>query len=109
MLDDALRISAMVEPTTSRGTQLASWTVAVRSGDYQDVKAGITYSWGTWKALEDGRRLNKGWEPLRRLPVTVTRTGYLIYSGDDGTEACLCSGKLKESFGDPFRLAVTIA
>lgn len=30
VFDDALRISAIAEPTTSRGTQLASWTVAIR-------------------------------------------------------------------------------
>ena len=77
--------------------------------DCQRVKAaGTTYRWGIWEALDDGRGLDEGWEPLRRLPVAVARTGYLTRPGDDGTETCLGGGKLEKTFGDPFGLAVTI-
>ena len=53
--------------------------------------------------------MDKGREPLRRLPVAVTRTGHLIHSDNNGTETCLRSNELEETFGDPFRLAVAVA
>ena len=77
--------------------------------DCRRIKAvGITYRWGIWKAIDDGSGLNKGGEPLRRIPVAVTRTRRLIDSSDDGTETRLRSGELEETFGDPFRLTVTV-
>lgn len=80
-----------------------------RSVGHQQAKsATITYRRGVWKTLYDYRRLNKGWEPLRSLPIAVTRARYLSDSCYDRAETCLRGGELEDTFGDPFGFAVTV-